>query len=98
MALESRGTYCPGCTVSQYEFHFHLQPEGIHGLVEELVQRGVPHAVDWPLDAVAADRGVAVLRHHGLPRLAVDVGEAEHGVPGDLRMQDVEYFFQLGSS
>ena len=62
----------------------YFQPEGIHGLREELVERGVPHAVDRPLDAVAHG-WVAVLGDHWLPRLAVDVGEAEHGVSGKLR-------------
>ena len=63
------------------------EPEGVHGLREELVERGVAHAVHRrPLHAGPPDGRVALLRHHRLARLTVDVGEAERGISGKLVM------------
>ena len=58
---------------------------------EELVERGVAHAVDLTLARGGGGRRVSVLRHHRLARRTVDVREAKHRVAGQLQVRGTEF-------
>ena len=75
-----------------------FSPEGVHGLREELVERGVAHAVDLALARGGGGRRVPVLRHHRVARRPVDVREAERRVAGQLRVNLKLQFVYNGSS